>query len=150
MGEYLDVSSNPLDGQSARHLSSIAVTPEDRPSQLSAALVGASALLVDYVMTVAVSVVAGVVAITSAVRSLAPFAVGLSVAFVLVLTLANLRGTKESGRAFAVPTYLFIGLMLVMFAVAAVEAWSGTLVLAETAPQPVEQITRLGGAFTLI
>jgi amino acid transporter len=74
----------------------------------------------------------------------------LSIGFVLVLALANLRGTKESGRAFAVPTYLFIGLMLVMFAVAAVKAWSGSLVLAETAAQPVEQTTRLGGVFTLI
>jgi amino acid transporter len=69
----------------------------------------ASALLVDYVMTVAVSIVSGVVAITSAFRSLQPHAVVLSVGFVVVLVVANLRGTKESGRAFAVPTYSFIG-----------------------------------------
>jgi amino acid transporter len=67
----------------------------------SAALVAVSALLVDYVMTVAVSVVSGVVAITSAVPGLAPHAVALSVGFVVVLALANLRGLKESGRAFA-------------------------------------------------
>ncbi|MBV8994643.1 MAG: APC family permease [Pseudonocardiales bacterium] len=75
----------------------------------SASLVAASALLVDYVMTVAVSIVSGAVAITSAFRALQAHAVALSVGFVVVLVLANLRGTKESGRAFAVPTYSFIG-----------------------------------------
>ena len=116
----------------------------------SASLVAASALLVDYVMTVAVSVVSGVVAITSAIRSLAPHAVLLSVGFVVVLVLANLRGTKESGRVFAVPTYAFIGLTLLMFAVAAVKGLHGTLPLAESAAAPVDQTVRTGGVFTLI
>src|SRR6266511_1284508 len=62
-------------------------------------LVAASALLIDYVLTVAVSVVAGVAAITSAVPSLAPHAVALSLGFTVMLALANLRGVKESGRA---------------------------------------------------
>src|SRR3954462_11683870 len=75
---------------------------------VDAALVAASSLLIDYVLTVAVSVVAGVAAITSAVPSLASHAVGLSLGFVALLTLANLRGVKESGRAFAVPTYGFV------------------------------------------
>jgi amino acid transporter len=70
-----------------------------------ASLVAASSLLIDYVLTVAVSVVAGVAAITSAVPSLAPHAVGLSIGFVVVLSVMNLRGVKESGRAFAIPTY---------------------------------------------
>ena len=69
-----------------------------------ASLVAASALLIDYVLTVAVSVVAGVAAITSAVPELADHAVALSLGFVVVLTVMNLRGVKESGRAFAVPT----------------------------------------------
>src|SRR4051812_22842613 len=72
------------------------------------ALVAASALLIDYVLTVAVSVVAGVAAITSAAPSLQPHAVALSLAFVALLTVANLRGVKESGRAFAIPTYGFV------------------------------------------
>jgi amino acid transporter len=71
---------------------------------VGAALTAASALLVDYVMTVAVSVVAGVVAITSAAPSLSGSAVELSVASVVILMVANLRGVRESGRAFAVPT----------------------------------------------
>jgi amino acid transporter len=116
----------------------------------SAALVAASALLVDYVMTVAVFVVSGVVAITSAVRELTPHAVALSVGFVVVLALANLRGTKESGRAFAVPTYAFIGLTVLMLVVAVVKGSIGTLALAETAPQPVQQTAQVGGMFTLI
>lgn len=116
----------------------------------TAALVAASALLVDYVMTVAVSVVAGVVAITSAVQGLAPHAVALSVGFVVVLALANLRGTKESGRAFAVPTYTFVGLTVLLLVVAVVKDWGGTLALAETAPQAVEQTARVGGVFTVL
>jgi amino acid transporter len=114
----------------------------------SASLVAASALLVDYVMTVAVSIVSGVVAITSAIRSLVPHAVALSVAFVVVLALANLRGTKESGRAFAVPTYSFIGLTFLMFAIAAVRSVSGGLPPAETATAPVPQAVPMGGVFT--
>jgi amino acid transporter len=71
-------------------------------------LVAASALLVDYMLTVVVSTVAGVIALISAVPSLAPLQVELSVAFVLLITLANLRGVKEAGTIFAVPTYGFI------------------------------------------
>jgi len=114
----------------------------------SASLVAASALLVDYVMTVAVSIVSGVVAITSAMRSLAPHAVVLSVGFVVVLVLANLRGTKESGRAFAVPTYTFIGLTFLMFLIAVVKGLGGGLPPAETATMPVTQTARVGGVFT--
>ena len=114
----------------------------------TASLVAASALLVDYVMTVAVSIVSGVVAITSAIRSLVPHAVALSVTFVVVLALANLRGTKESGRAFAVPTYSFIGLTFLMFTVAAVRGLGGALPPAETASAPVAQTATTGGLFT--
>jgi amino acid transporter len=80
----------------------------------NAALVAASALLVDYVLTVAVSVAAGVDAITSAFLSLRPHAVGLSLLFVAVLALMNLRGVKESGTVFAIPTYGFIAVIFGM------------------------------------
>jgi amino acid transporter len=116
----------------------------------TAALVAASALLVDYVMTVAVSIVSGVVAVTSAFRSLAPHAVLLSVICIVVLVLANLRGTKESGRTFAIPTYAFIGLTLLMFIVAGVRGLAGHLPLAETASVPVPGTARIGGMFTVI
>ena len=71
----------------------------------NASLTAASALLIDYVLTVAVSVVAGVAAITSAAPELADYAVELSLGFVVLLSAMNLRGVKESGRAFAFPTY---------------------------------------------
>ena len=79
-------------------------------------LVAAAALLVDYVLTVAVSVAAGVLAITSAAPSLARHKVGLSLALILLLTLVNLRGVRESGIAFALPTYAFVAVMYVMIA----------------------------------
>lgn len=71
-------------------------------------MVVAASLMVDYVMTVAVSVAAGVDNVISAVPSLNSQRVLLAVGCVAVLTLVNLRGVRESGRAFAVPTYLFI------------------------------------------
>jgi amino acid transporter len=71
-------------------------------------LLAAAALLTDYVLTVSVSVVAGVFAITSAVPSLHSHKVVLSIGFIALITLANLRGVRESGTVFAIPTYGFI------------------------------------------
>jgi amino acid transporter len=102
----------------------------------SAGLAAASALLVDYVLTVAVSVVAGVAAITSAFPELSRHAVSLSVGFVVLVTGMNLRGVKESGKAFAVPTYGFLLGIYVMFAVAAYRQLSGQHLLAPTAGLP--------------
>ena len=80
----------------------------------TAALVAASALLVDYVLTVAVSVAAGVANIVSAVPSLAPHAVLMSAGLVVLLAVMNLRGVKESGTVFAIPTYGFVLCVLAM------------------------------------
>ena len=74
-----------------------------------AGLVAGAALLIDYVLTVAVSVAAGVAAVTSAVPVLFRHRVWLCVAAVVLVALANLRGIRESGELFAAPTYLFIG-----------------------------------------
>jgi amino acid transporter len=79
-------------------------------------LVAAAALLVDYVLTVAVSVTAGVFALSSLAPSLAEHKVGLSLAFVLLLTVVNLRGVRESGVLFALPTYGFVVAMYAMLA----------------------------------
>jgi amino acid transporter len=73
-----------------------------------AALVAGSALLVDYIMTVAVSTAAGVAAIVSAAPSMHNARVELALLFVLLITLGNLRGIRESGTIFAIPTYIFI------------------------------------------
>jgi amino acid transporter len=103
----------------------------------SAGLAAASALLVDYVLTVAVSVVAGVAAITSAVPELSRHAVSLSVGFVVLLTVMNLRGVRESGKVFAFPTYGFLLGIYVMFAVAGYRLLSGEQLLAPTAGLPI-------------
>lgn len=71
-------------------------------------LVAAASLMIDYILTVSVSVAAGVAAITSALPSLLPYAVWLSLACIAAIALANLRGLRESGFLFAFPTYLFI------------------------------------------
>jgi amino acid transporter len=80
-------------------------------------LVAASALLIDYVLTVAVSMSAAVAAITSAVAILDPYRVELAVALIALVTLANLRGVKESGQIFAIPTYMFVLSMFTLIGV---------------------------------
>jgi amino acid transporter len=114
-----------------------------------AALTAAAALLVDYVMTVAVSVVSGVVAITSAVTSLAPHAVALSVGFVVLLALVNLRGVKESGTAFAFPTYVFVGLTFLLLASGAYQALTSGVSAAPSAHLALHKTAQVGGMFTL-
>jgi len=71
-------------------------------------LVGAAALLTDYVLTVAVSISAGIFAVTSFATSLSSHRVSLSIAALVLIVLANLRGVRESGLLFALPTYLFV------------------------------------------
>src|SRR4051794_9043757 len=114
-----------------------------------ASLVAASALLVDYVLTVAVSVVAGVAAITSAAPSMASHAVALSVGAIVILTFVNLRGVKESGRAFAVPTYGFVAIVLLMLGWACVKALLGQPIQAESAAWSVRQVHQTGGVLTV-
>ena len=91
-----------------------------------AGLTAGAALLIDYTLTVAVSVSAGVAAITSAFPVLYPERVLIGVLFVAGVAVANLRGVRESGRLFALPTYLFIGGFLVMLAAGFVRyLWQG-------------------------
>ncbi len=80
-------------------------------------LTAAASLLIDYVLTVAVSISAGVAAITSAVPETQPYTVWMAVGFILLIAMLNLRGAKESGVLFAVPTYLFIASMAVLIVV---------------------------------
>jgi len=115
-----------------------------------AALTAASALLVDYVMTVAVSVVSGVVAITSAVTSLQAHAVEISVAFIVVLMLVNLRGVKESGTAFAFPTYSFVVLTLLLLVVGTVKAATSGLPSAPSAHLALHRTAETGGILTVL
>jgi amino acid transporter len=99
----------------------------------NAALVAASALMVDYVLTVAVSVAAGVANIVSAVPSLAPHVVSLSVGLVVLLALMNLRGIRESGTIFAIPTYGFVLCVFAMLALGVLQMLAGHAPVAESA-----------------
>ncbi|HYT35289.1 MAG TPA: APC family permease [Ktedonobacteraceae bacterium] len=82
-----------------------------------AGLVAAASLLIDYVLTVSVSIAAGVQNLVSLFPPLASFVVAIDVALVIVVTVVNLRGVRESGSIFAIPTYIFIGSALVLIAV---------------------------------
>jgi amino acid transporter len=99
-----------------------------------ASLVAASALLIDYNLTVAVSTSSAVEQITSALPTLAPYAVAIGVGAIGLITIGNLRGIREAGNIFAVPTYLFLGSALLMIAVGAYRI----IILGETGAPPPE------------
>jgi amino acid transporter len=113
-------------------------------------LIGAAALLVDYVLTVAVSVAAGVLAVTSVAPSLAPHKVLISLAAVVLLTVVNLRGVRESGIAFALPTYSFVAVMYVMVAAGIGKCAVGTCPRAEVPHPVVMGSAGAVGAFVLV
>ncbi|GAA5201156.1 APC family permease [Microbacterium jejuense] len=98
----------------------------------------ASALLVDYVLTVAVSVASGVDNIISALPGLNPWRVELAVGFVILIVVINLRGVREASRAFAIPTYVFIGSVGVMILVGLFEIATGNAPVASSAQYAVE------------
>ncbi len=113
-------------------------------------LVAGSSLLVDYVLTVAVSVSAGVAAITSAFPSLRPDRVPLCIGFIVLMTVASLRGLKESGRLFAGPTYVYIVSLLGLIVYGLVRSYTGDL---DPVPPDAEYLNRLtaeNGAFGAI
>jgi amino acid transporter len=111
--------------------------------------VAASALLIDYVLTVAVSVVAGVAAITTAFPALAPHAVAISLACVVLLAVVNLRGVKESGRAFALPTYGFVACVYAMLLVGFLKIALGNGLTAESAHYALRHVAHTGGLLTV-
>ncbi|HEX2361782.1 MAG TPA: APC family permease [Jiangellaceae bacterium] len=111
----------------------------------NASLVAASALLVDYVLTVAVSVAAGVANIVSAVPELAPHAVGLALGLVVLLAVMNLRGVRESGTIFAVPTYGFVACVFVMLGTGLLHLVLGDTPQAESAALTVTPEQQVSG-----
>jgi amino acid transporter len=81
------------------------------------ALVAGASLLTDYILTVAVSIAAGVLAITSAVPSWSPYRVEICLGMIVLMMLANLRGLKESGALFAPPTYIYVASLMLLIVV---------------------------------
>jgi amino acid transporter len=104
-------------------------------------LTAAAALLTDYVLTVAVSTTAGIAAITSAFPAVLPFRVELCLLAILLISWANLRGVRESGTLFAIPTYGFVAIFLALIVVGLVRLVSGTL---EPVPPPVTPAAGIG------
>jgi amino acid transporter len=103
-----------------------------------AALVAAAALLIDYTLTVAVSVAAGVAAVTSAFPALHVNRVELAMVFLVLLAVGNLRGIRESGRIFSIPTYFFILMILSLIGVGAWRYVTGTIhPIAPESPVPI-------------
>jgi amino acid transporter len=107
----------------------------------AAGLLAAAALMLDYVLVVAVGISAGVGALISAVPVLQPYTLALCLVILAFITAVNLRGVRESGLAFVVPTYLFIGSLLLVLAIGTAKA-----LLAGGAPVSVETPPPLGPA----
>ncbi|MEO8392879.1 MAG: APC family permease [Chloroflexota bacterium] len=102
------------------------IVAKDNLGEIPAQVAGA-ALLTDYILTVAVSISSGVAQITSVFPGLLPIRVEMAVAVIVFLTVVNLRGVKESGKVFAVPTYFFLGMMFLTLIVGLVRFLTGTL-----------------------
>jgi amino acid transporter len=102
----------------------------------SAALLAAAALLADYILTAAVGISAGVGALVSAVPSLLPHTVSLCVGILIVVTILNLRGMRDAGAAFAVPTYLFLVTLFITIAAGVVRVALGGGHPAPASPLP--------------
>ena len=103
-----------------------------------AGLAAGAALLTDYILTVSVSTAAGVAAVTSAFPEVFERRVGIMLLVVGFMTLMNLRGIRESGRAFAIPTYIYVVSMLGMLAFGVIRLATGTLPPYEAPPEWVQ------------
>ncbi|MGF7236558.1 MAG: APC family permease [Frankia sp.] len=114
-----------------------------------AGLVVASALLVDYTLTVAVSVSAGVANLTSAATGLTPYRVYIAVGLIILLTTINLRGVRESGSAFAVPTYAFMAGIIIMVGIGLIKTAFGHPPRAESASYHIHAESSFGGIATV-
>ena len=113
-------------------------------------LVAAAALLTDYTLTVSVSISSGIAAITSAYPALAHHAVAMCIAAVLVLMAVNLRGVRESGIAFSVPTYLFIVMMLLLIGLGLTRFYQGAATVSPPSQPATPMTFPVGFAFTFL
>ncbi len=120
------------------------IVARDNLGELPAQIAGA-ALLTDYILTVAVSMSSGVAQIVSAFPAIGPYRVPLAVGLVLLVTLVNLRGVRESGRAFAVPTYFFLAAMALTVGLGIIRYLTGTLGTVVDPP-----LMEVGGTLALV
>jgi amino acid transporter len=120
------------------------IVARDNLGELPAQTAGA-ALLTDYILTVAVSISSGVAQIVSAFPAIGPYRVTLAVSLVLLVTVVNLRGVRESGRAFAIPTYFFLASMTLTVVIGLVRYFTGTLGTVVDPP-----LMHVGGTLTVV
>ena len=112
------------------------IVARDNLGQLPA-LTAAAALLSDYILTVAVSISSGVAQVVSAFPGLYPHRIIIAISLVMLIMLINLRGVKESGITFAIPTYFFLLMMFISISVGLVRFISGNLGMVQSPPQDV-------------
>lgn len=126
------------------------IVARDNLGELPAQTAGA-ALLTDYILTVSVSISAGVAQLLSAFPALYPYRVPIAVGMVLLIMLINLRGVKESGIAFSIPTYFFIAMMFLTLGVAFFRFLTGSLGIVQN-PPPLEMVetTAVVGLFLIL
>lgn len=111
---------------------------------ISAGLLAAGALLIDYVLTAAVSLTAGVAALTSAFPELLPYQVPCALVILLIITIINLRGIQETGTAMAIPVYLFLGTFISMLLYGSLKAIiNGPGIISEVSPPATQSLSLL-------
>jgi amino acid transporter len=116
-----------------------------------AGLLAAAALLIDYVLTAAVGISAGVGALVSAVPSLLPHTLAMCLGILLLITIVNLRGVKEAGGVFMIPTYLFLGTLLITIVIGVFRALAaGGHPMPVVAPPPIPAASAMVGAWLLL
>jgi amino acid transporter len=128
------------------------IVSRDNFGEYTAQVAGA-ALLIDYILTVAVSIAAGVDQMASAFPVLFEYKVQIALLLILMITFVNLRGVKESGVIFAIPTYFFVAMMLLMIGVGFYQEFTGTLGTVSDVPgsdHHVLPVTGLAFAFLLL
>ena len=123
------------------------------PIRTRAAILAAAALLLDYLLNVAVGISAGIEQVVSALPSLQPHTLMLCLITLGIISFVNLRGIKESGSIFAAPTYCFVTLMLLMIGVGFWQAFTGHLGTVGAVPgsdHPVLSLTGFAYVFLLL
>ena len=114
-------------------------------------LLAAAALMIDYVLTAAVGISAGVGALVSAVPSLQPHTLSICLVILLLITMVNLRGVRETGAVFIIPTYVFVGSLLVTIVIGLVKTLAaGGHPLPVVAPPPLPMATAAVGAWLVL
>ena len=125
------------------------VVARENLSQM-AGLIAAAALLIDYVMTVAVSTASAIQQIQSVVPQVYEYRIEIALASITLITIGNLRGLRESGNIFAIPTYLFVGLALLIVGIGLSRIIGGTVVAVVPQAQALQPGTETLGLFLLL